>query len=276
MVGLETRGFAALAALLLVLAPQRADASSAALRGAESIAASPGRNRAAGPVAAGSGVSAAGDPAPAGALGPAAAEDVCAAFTTETEFVEFDLWLQLQERPVHLRFPAKYVDDPRSYRAGDRRTTSYIRVDIDTFEPISRYQDHLRFKAGVYDKMGVLLSDRVSLARQAPIDANLGSGKKQELEDYPERPGPAGLSQIMYDSLRDETFIARDAKLDITDVFWCDMEGSFRSPGCSQISKFFGVNISATYRRTHLHDWRNIRSRIEAFLTCASSIGSKD
>jgi hypothetical protein len=123
------------------------------------------------------------EPTLAGSPTSASPEENCAAFETATDFVEFDLLLKLQGRSIPLRFPSSYVDNPRGYRNGAVRITSYIRVDIDTFEPISRAEDGRRFKAGVYDSMGGLFRDAVSLEEHAVIDANLATHLRRELSD---------------------------------------------------------------------------------------------
>lgn len=206
------------------------------------------------------------DPNPSG--------DPCYLFTEDAEYLEFDLRLHLRDdKIVPFRVPIDYIEDRKMYPNGGELTAKGFRVGMEHFEPVSRFESHIRNKAGIWDWMSFLVQSLLPLEELALISAHLSSGERRDsIDNYELILNDFGMKRLDYKvRIRSfETYIIENPVGQISDVFKCSPIGSVPFPICIHHFEYNDITVKVSYRRTELSEWRDTRAKLEQFLSCAT------
>lgn len=203
----------------------------------------------------------------------------CHAFTPDAEYVETTVVRQLEGGEVTLRVPEQYFEDFWDRAGGYRDTAQLFRVEIGSFEPVTRHETSERNKQGIWNWMHFVVGDVVSLELVGVIAADVSAPADTPLSTYPPRPGPEGLTWLATPSASDtpqpysDVFISPAPPAALATVIDCDspLFPGNRSPNCTQHFRAAGLDARVSYDRTELPHWREFQAQITAFLTCATS-----
>jgi hypothetical protein len=203
----------------------------------------------------------------------------CHAFTPDAEYVDTTVVRQLEGGEVTLRVPAQYFEDFWDRMGGYRDTAQLFRVEIGSFEPVSRRETGERNKQGIWNWMEFVASDVVSLELEGVIAADLSASADTPLSTYPPRPGPHELTWLATPSASDtlqpyhDVFVSPAPPAALETVIGCSssLDPSIRFPVCTQHFRAAGLDTRVTYRRTELAHWREFQAQVTAFLTCATT-----
>ncbi len=210
------------------------------------------------------------------------AVDACHAFTPDAEYVDTTVVRQLEGGEVVLRVPGQYFEDLWDRQGSHRGTAQLFRVEIGSWEPVTREETGTRNAAGVWNWMDVLVHDVTSLERVAVIGADLYGSESTPISALPPRPGPEGLAWLDTPFASDDERPKRDVFTDpappaaIETVVVCTSPANpiVRSPTCHQHVRAAGLDVQLLYDRTELPRWREVQAQVKAFLTCATSQAS--
>lgn len=201
--------------------------------------------------------------------------DPCYLFTDEADYLEFELRLQLRDdKIVPFRVPIDYIEDRRMYPNGGELTAKSFRVGMEYFEPVSRLESHNRNKEGIWNWMPFIVKSILPLEELVLIYAHNASGERRDhIEDYQLLPADFGLFRLDHPVRvrSNETYIVKLPDGQISDVVRCSQEGQVPYPSCFHTFEYQDITVAFTYRRTEVSNWRNMRSKLEQFLTCATS-----
>lgn len=191
-----------------------------------------------------------------GGLGPGMASGdeaavACHAFTPDAEYVETTVIRQLEGGEVTLRVPEQYFEDTWDRAGGFTDTAQLFRVEIGTFEPVSRRETGKRNRQGIWNWMTFVVADLVPLPEIAAIAAMASGWPKPPITSYALRPGEHGLTWLGTPQASDKPD-ARD------DVF---------------IAPPDYAAMTTVIDRTELPRWREFQAQVTAFLTCAAAPG---
>lgn len=209
-----------------------------------------------------------------------AAAVACHAFTPEAEYVDTTVIRQLEGGEVTLRVPAQYFEDLWDRRGGYRDTAQFFRVEIGSWEPVSRHETGERNKQGIWNWIRFLVGDVVSLELVGQLAADLFADPRPSLSAYPPRPGPHGLTWLEtpyasdQEDPRNDVFIYPPPPAALEMVIECCSPRDrdyCRYPGCTQHFRAAGLDTKVGYRLTELAHWLEFQAQITAFLTCATS-----
>lgn len=209
--------------------------------------------------------------------------DACYAFTPDADHVETTVIRQLEGGEVTLRVPVQYFEDVWDQAGGYTTTSQLFRVEIGSFQPVSRRETGERNKQGIWNWMHFVVGDVVSLDLEAQLAADLFADPRPPLSDYAPRPGPHGLTWLEtpfasdQEDPREDVFVHPPPPAALETVIACcsplDLT-SCRYPGCTQHFRAADLDVSVSYRKTELAQWREFQAQITAFLTCATSEAS--
>lgn len=210
------------------------------------------------------------------------ASDPCHAFTPDAAYVETTVIRQLEGGEVTLRVPEQYFEDAWDLAGSHTDTAQLFRVEISSFEPVTRRETSERNKQGIWNWMTFLVGDKVPLDQIAPIKADLLlPGPEPDLSSYPRLPGPYNLVRIASarpDLPRPELdldiYLFEPTDGAVEAVLSCDKPGAQRFPVCEHFFRAAGLDVQLSYRRTELPRWREFQAQVTAFLTCAISEAS--
>lgn len=215
---------------------------------------------------------------PASAQGDPAAV-ACHAFTPEADHAETTVVRQLEGGEVTLRVPREYFEDAWDRRGGFRDTAQLFRVEIGSFDPVSREKTGARNAQGVWNWMTFLVGDQVALPEVALIVADLFAADGTQIEAYEMRPSQYGLTWLNtpYASdkpePRNDVFVEPADYRTMTTVIDCSspLDPTRRNPMCSQRFRAAELDVQLSYDRTELARWREFQAQVTAFLACATS-----
>lgn len=203
----------------------------------------------------------------------------CHAFTPDAEYVETTVIRQLEGGEVTLRVPDRYFEDFWDRQGGYRDTSQLFRVEIGTWEPVTREDTGTRNAAGVWNWMHFVLGDVISLERVATIGADSFAPPEVPLAAYPPRPGPEELAWLDTPYASDKEQPDRDVFTNpappapLETVIECNSPANpvNRFPNCTQHFRAGDLDARVTYRRTELHHWQETQAEVRAFVACATS-----
>jgi hypothetical protein len=206
--------------------------------------------------------------------------DPCHAFTPDADYVDTTVIRQLEGGEVTLRVPEQYFEDFWDRAGGFRDTAQLFRVDMATWEPVSRRESSERTRRRIRDWMTFVVSDLVSLDWTGAVAADLSADVP--LSSYPPRPGPHGLTWLETPFASDQkephrdVFIYPPTPAPLQTVIECSSPNNptSRLPVCTQHFRAADLDTRVSYRRVELEHWREVQAQITAFLTCATSAAS--
>lgn len=201
--------------------------------------------------------------------------DPCYLFTDGADYLEFDLRLRLRDNKlVSFRVPIDYIEDNKMYPNGGELTAKSFQVGMRAFEPVSRFEAHNRNKSGIWDWMPFIVKSLLPLEEITMIYAHNASGERREsIDDYQLLAADFGFFQLDHPVRvwSNETYIVKLPDGQISDVVRCSQGGQVPYPSCFHTFEHQDITVAFTYRRTETPKWRDLRSKIEQFLTCATS-----
>jgi hypothetical protein len=211
--------------------------------------------------------------------GDPAAAIACHAFTPDAEYVDTTVVRQLEGGEVTLRVPEQYFEDFWDRRGSHRDTSQLFRVEIGSWEPVTREETGTRNAAGIWNWMHFVVGDSVPLEGIAVIGAGSFDPNSTPVSLFPPRPGPEGLTWLDTPFASDDERPERDVFTDpappaaLATVIACTspLNPVSRSPNCTQHFRAAGLDARVTYDRTELAHWREFQAQVTAFLTCATS-----
>lgn len=218
--------------------------------------------------------------------GPAAAQDAaaiaCHAFTPDAEYIETTVIRQHEGGEVTLRVPEQYFEDFWDRRGGYRDTAQLFRVEIGSWEPVTREQTGERNRQGIWNWMHFVVGDVISFEVVVLTAADLFGPDDATVSDYPPRPGPEGLAWLDTPYASDKERPDKDVFVDpappapLRTVIECNspLDPVSRYPTCTQHFRVAGLDAHISYRRTELPRWPEFQAQVTAFLTCATSKAS--
>ena len=216
---------------------------------------------------------------------PAAAQDAaaiaCHAFTPNADYVSTTVVRQLEGGSVTLRVPREYFEDRWDLVGNYTDTAQLFRVEIGSWEPVTRHETGERNKRGIWNWMTFVVSDLGSLEKIATIAADL-SARSTPLSAYPPRSGPHGLAWLDTPYAtdkpepREDVYVAPPLPVALETVISCDspLDPVSMSPVCTQHFRAAELDVRVSYDRERLAHWQDIQSQVTAFLTCATSEAS--
>lgn len=192
--------------------------------------------------------------------------------------------MEHEERVVRMRMPKRYLEDRFNHAAGIKQGTQLFRIEVPTFEPVTRPEAGRRNAAGprwdwMYFSVGdwLPLDHTIGLRLELPITVN-DIGKPRELpnwRDFPTEPGPYGLTPVLAsDRLGDEDlFVHYDATGELAGWMLCSVRGPIGSinEGCRHVARHSDMDVRMSYLCTELPSLAIIYGNIAQFLTCATS-----
>ncbi len=208
--------------------------------------------------------------------------DACHAFTPGADYVETTVIRQLEGGEVTFRVPKQYFEDFWDRRGGYRDTSQLFRMEIGTWEPVTREETGERNARGIRNWMTFTLGDVISLERVATIGADSFAPPEVPLAAYPPRPGPEGLAWLDTPYASDKDRPERDVFVDpappapLATVIACTspLYPPSRSPNCTQHFRAGQLDVQLLYDRDELPRWREFQAQVRAFVTCSTSEAS--
>ena len=210
--------------------------------------------------------------------------DPCRYFNLDEPMVGFFVEMGLEDQLVPMRVPKRYLEDRFDHIEGAVHGAQLFRISVPTFEPITRQETGRRNAAGLpWDWMNFLVNDQlpldqtIGLQLTLPITyADIGKPRSvPDVHDFPNEPGPYGLIRVVApDRLGGEDlFVQYDDEQNLTTWILCQVQGiNFtKNELCSLETRLSGMDVSMSFRRTELANWKIIYRNVAQFLTCATS-----
>jgi len=208
--------------------------------------------------------------------------DPCWAFTEDAAYVKHTLYMQLEDREVQMRVPIDYFEDPWDQKDGFHDTAQLFRVEIGSFQPVTRPETAERQKKGLRSLLQILVSDHIPMEILAPREAERyvrGGNPDRPLEDYVRMPGPFGLEEIESPSEESHDqhppekriYISEESGGALSAILNCHKPGAVLNPGCEHFFSAAGVDVSISYDLSELPNWSRIQGDVTRFLNCATS-----
>jgi hypothetical protein len=204
--------------------------------------------------------------------------------------VGFFIGMEHEERLVPMRVPKRYLEDRFDHEDGAVHGAQLFRIEVPTFEPVTRGETGRRNAAGLpWDWMNFLVNDQLPLDYTVGVvhlrTPNLPFGDPQRMEerlqpphprDFPSEPGPYGLTRVVAPDRLEGTdlFVHYDADGgDLAGYLHCTVRGvgNTLNPGCTHQTRLSEMDVRLNFRRTELPNWNIIYDNVAQFLTCATS-----
>ncbi len=208
----------------------------------------------------------------------------CRYFTLEEEMIDFFIGMEHEERLVPIRVPKRYLEDRFDHEEGAVHGAQLFRIEVPTFEPITRRETGRRNAAGLpWNWMNFIIKD------QLPLDHTLGLrlalpisvddiGKPRsvpDFRDFPNLTGPHGLTSVVApDRLGGEDlFVHYDDEQNLAGWMLCSVRGlnHTQNERCYHTTRLSEMDVGISFRRTELSNWNIIYQNVAQFLTCATS-----
>ncbi|MCV6824170.1 MULTISPECIES: hypothetical protein [Halocynthiibacter] len=207
----------------------------------------------------------------------------CAAFTNDATYIDFSIRMELEDKTVPLSIPIQFFEDFWDRRSGYETQAQLFRVEIGSFEPVSRKETSVRTRKGVRNWFRFLIKDHIPLEDIAHMHMKL-SGPfefgQQLTGEYKRLPAKYGLKELDFPDKQPEyrrpenVFVDENSETGIAAVIKCFAPGSFKFPGCQLYFRAAALDVSVNFRRTELPNWQKFQADITQFLTCATSSGA--
>jgi len=197
----------------------------------------------------------------------------CSHFTTDADYININLVMQLEEREVAMRVPQEFLEDAWNRQEGARKTAFLFRTMIDTFEPVTRAQTpYLDFEYTSF-----FINDYINLPELAELmldSASPGKASPREpLSAYDTHPFQYGLVEVIPNypkELQENVYLKITPDGTVKTVIACSVIGTVAFPGCNQLSRTpSGVDIKFHYRLKYLPIWQAMQNNIHSFIECA-------
>jgi len=207
--------------------------------------------------------------------------DPCRAFAGETRLVQQTLEMDLEDRRVALRIPETYFEDFWDRRDGFTDTAQLFRVEIGSFEPVSRIETGRRNESGIWNWMTFVIGDFIPLEELAELHVEQDVSTLRMPPTFPDLPrtqGPFSLTSLVRGvdqrpRLHDrEVFVSLDSVGSLSAVLTCDTPQTANYPHCSQWFRAAGMDVKLACRRVELPRWQALQHDVTAFLTCATAL----
>ncbi|TNC43150.1 hypothetical protein FHG66_21135 [Rubellimicrobium rubrum] len=184
----------------------------------------------------------------------------CHAFTPGADYTDIMVVRQLEGGEVTLRVPAQYFEDFWDRVGGHRGTAQLFRVEIGSWEPVTREETGTRNAAGVWNWMDVLVHDVISLERVAVVGANSYGPEDTPVTAFPPRLGPEELVWLDTPFASDKERPERDvfthptppATIETVVVCASPANPIIRTPTCNQHFRAAGLDVQLLYDRIEL------------------------
>jgi hypothetical protein len=185
----------------------------------------------------------------------------CHAFTPEADYADTTVVRQLEGGEVTLRVPRQYFEDFWDRAGGYRDTAQLFRVEIGSFEPVSRHETGERNKQGIWNWMPFLVGDVISLeeiGRWHATGTLFSWEPGPAFADLAHRPFGFDLTHVESPEHEDDGWPAWDTDLyidrnldgGVRTLLICDTLGRANYPGCEQRFRAAGLDVQLSYRRT--------------------------
>lgn len=204
--------------------------------------------------------------------------DACHAFTPDAAYIDTTILMQLEGRSVTLNVPRQYFEDRWDLRGGYTDTAQLFRVEIGSFDPVSRRETGERNREGIWNWMHFVVGDRIPLPAIAGIRATPFS-REIPLNTHAMRSWDSGLTWLETPNASnrpeplDDVFLYPADYEDMTTVIQCNspQDPVIMNPMCVQNFRAAGLDVQLNYLRTELQHWAAFQDQVAAFLTCATS-----
>lgn len=200
--------------------------------------------------------------------------DPCHFFETETDFVAFNLDLDIEGIIVPLGVPKIYMEDRWKRKDGVTSTAFLFRVGIADFEPVTRAETSRRRKAGrPRDWMSFVLGDLVPMEKILLYRVeNNYYVRDLTREQIASEPFAHGLHRILppdpSKEISHEILVDRMAGVPQT-IMECNLPvPRYLGFSCQTEFEYEGINASLSFDRSELAHWRENRARIVRFVQC--------
>lgn len=214
--------------------------------------------------------------------------DPCRHFTSDEPMVGFFIGMEHEDRLVPMRVPKRYLEDRFDHQEGAVHGAQLFRIEVPTFEPITRAETGRRNAANLpWDWMNFIVKDQLPLDQTAGLQLltlGLPFGDPRRIEerlnpphprDFPSEKGPYGLTRVIApDRLEGEDlFVHYNADGNLAGWMRCSVKGvgSTRNAGCDHTTRLSTMDVSIGYLRTELPNWEVIYDNVAKFLTCATT-----
>lgn len=203
--------------------------------------------------------------------------NVCAYFDDGTRLVTFTVRMQLEQTHVEFKVPENFIEGRGRRRDGIVTTARLFTVDAHTFEPLTRQQQGDLNKAGKLNGLNFLIQDVIpesDLANGIIAAATLMPRKLVDFDSYETAPYGFDLLEVQIPRTdRREVFVGTVPQASGRDIISCNtLNGTSQVPLCSHYFRSSSnVDVNASYRRTELARWHELRNQIEGFLLCSTN-----
>ncbi|WP_019953477.1 hypothetical protein [Yoonia vestfoldensis] len=212
--------------------------------------------------------------------------DPCRYFTPDEDMVGFFIEMQQEERLVPMRVPKRYLEDRFDHEEGVKHGTQLFRIEVPTFEPVTRAETGRRNAAALpWDWMDFAVTDQLPMHHTVGLTLDLpitieDIGKPRpipDVNDFPSEPGPNGLTRVVAPERLggEDLFVHYDDEQQLAGWMLCGVSGvNFTlNAGCSHTTRLSGMDVRMSFLRTELPNWHIIYQNVARFLTCATSEG---
>lgn len=183
---------------------------------------------------------------------------------------------RVNEPGVRLQVPRAYLVGRGHIADGTLGSdgTVLMQMKADQFAPYPDNEQHLNQESARQQLLTVLIWQFGKLADIAQKRAEFNAAAEPGTS-FREVPQANGLLKYDYVPRQNkEIYVAREAGR-ITDVVECRANtGSgldVPSPNCEHMTSASGLDVSITYFKTRLNDWKTLKGRVSNFLTCMTT-----
>lgn len=180
---------------------------------------------------------------------------------------------RVREQSVKLQVPRAYLVGRGQIADGSFGAdgTVLMQMKADQFDPYPDSEQHLTQESARQQLLTVLIWQFGQLADVAQKRAEFNAAVKPGTA-FNEVPQANGLLKFEYVPRQNkEIYVAREAG-QITDVVECRVNtGSgldAPSPNCEHMTSASSLDVSISYYKTRLDDWKAIKERTSKFLAC--------
>ena len=113
--------------------------------------------------------------------------------------IQFSLYMQLEERRIHLQVPKIYFEDASDLVQGAEHRAQLFGLDFETLRPLTRIEQHTLNRKGHLKLLGVLLHDTVGPVkrlRYAIAAAQQWRVDKDSTAPIDQKPFRYGLGEV--------------------------------------------------------------------------------
>ena len=201
--------------------------------------------------------------------------DQCRHFGTDERQVAMTIVNRIEGTEIELVIPIRYLEDRWDRQQNVRHEAQLFRVNLDTFEPVSRREAGEQNKQGIQNRMSMLISDVVPMKELAAnrLDSASPGTPWEPFDAYSIRPGPHGLLEVvpLSERITRDVYVSYGADGELETILACRTIDSAQNPGCQHRFRAEGLDVHSHYRRTELPNWSILERNMRRFLSCAAS-----